>query len=103
MSGETFYATYPGEMNHDDRVALDRPGMELFENGYGVAAAPYQLVKVKAGSADEARRIALAACFGEQLVEAAERSERALRPAARGPRCRRPPPRRSPRPSGRSW
>lgn len=61
MSGETFYATYPGEMNHDDRVALDRPGMELFENGYGVAAAPYQLVKVKAGSADDARRMVIEA------------------------------------------
>lgn len=61
MSGETFYATYPGEMNDDDRIALDRPGMELFENGYGVAAAPYQLVKVTAGSANDARRMVVEA------------------------------------------
>jgi hypothetical protein len=57
MSDETFYATYPGEMNDDDRVALDSPGLELFENGYGVAAAPYQLVKVTAASAGDARRM----------------------------------------------
>jgi hypothetical protein len=57
MSDETFYATYPGEMNDDDRVALGSPGLELFENGYGVAAAPYQLVKVTAASAGDARRM----------------------------------------------
>jgi hypothetical protein len=57
MTDETFYATYPGEMNDEDRAALERPGLQLFENGYGVAAAPYQLVKVAAGSADDARRM----------------------------------------------
>lgn len=61
MSSATFYATYPGQMNDADRVALDAPGLQLFENGYGVAAAPYQLVKVTAASADDARRMVVAA------------------------------------------
>ena len=61
MTAATFYATYPGAMNDEDRVALDRPGMELFENGYGVAAAPYQLVKVTAASEDDARHMVVEA------------------------------------------
>jgi hypothetical protein len=61
MNDAIFYATYPGEMNDDDRVALDRPGMQLFENGYGVDAAPYQLLKIAAGSADDARRLVVEA------------------------------------------
>ncbi len=56
MADRTFYATYPGEMTDDDRARLDRPGLKLSENGYGVSAAPYQLVQLAAASPEDARR-----------------------------------------------
>ncbi len=69
MDDRTFYATYPGEMTDDDRARLDRPGFKLSENGYGVSAAPYQLVQVIAESPDDARR---------QVVEALGREPEKL-------------------------
>jgi hypothetical protein len=75
MPQEIFYAAYPGEMTDDDRARLDRPGLELFENGYGVAAAPQQLIRVAADSPEDARR---------RVVEALGREPEKLRIAGGG-------------------
>ncbi len=69
MGDQTFYASFPGEISDEDRARLERPGLELSANGYGVSAAPYQLVKVTAGSVEDARR---------QVVEALGREPEKL-------------------------
>ena len=64
---EVFFAYFPGELSDDDRVALDRPGFKLYENGVGFSnpvwllegcsgdAERFHVVRVPAKSAIEAR------------------------------------------------
>lgn len=64
---EEFFACFRGELAEDDRLALDRPGFALYENGVGISKPFWLLegcsdnvdmfhaVRVPARSAIEAR------------------------------------------------
>jgi hypothetical protein len=66
MANGVFFAAYPGELTPDDRIALDRPGFKVYEDGIEASAvfsggeAPsdwttYQVVRLRAGSVESAR------------------------------------------------
>jgi hypothetical protein len=69
-----FFALYPGELTPDDRAALDRPGFDVYENGVGMSEpqsrsdegaasdfSTYQVVRLTAESAEDARQQIIAA------------------------------------------
>jgi hypothetical protein len=79
-----FFAVYLGELTAEDRIALDRPGFKVYENGVGIKDSfvwqaegasseftmAHQVVRVTAASAADAR---------QQIVEALGREPDGLR------------------------
>lgn len=64
-----FFASFRGDLSDDDRLALDRPGFKLYENGAGFSkpfwvmegcsddVEEFHVVRVPARSAIEARDV----------------------------------------------
>lgn len=73
MADQIFHVAYPGELTSADEEAFDRDGFTVFQNAVGVAdpfwekpgaqgdAGVYQVVRVEADDAEEARRKVVAA------------------------------------------
>jgi hypothetical protein len=67
MGDDNFFVYFSGELSDDDRVALDRPGFNMYENGIAVSEPfflpegcaddldTYTVVRVPAKSVLEAR------------------------------------------------
>ncbi len=77
-----FFAYFRGELTEDDRIALDRPGFKLYENGVGISK-PFWLLEGCSDDVDtfHAVRVPARSAIGarDKVVHALGRSPQDLK------------------------